>query len=196
MHTPPLLSGLAILTTTACTLEGPGDDPYGQIAPAGAHMEVVVGPGGRLAQVVPARDHSEVRVDGRTVVAGPGRPGRPVWSPEGRRLAFVSGESGVIAVWVVDLASRIRIQITNVGLKPGDGIGPGFVPPPTRASAAMWTDSGHLVWDAGDSVWSCQVKERRCRRLLSSGAVPTSSEAGEVTLVDPSGFERRVPLVP
>ena len=54
----------------------------------------------------------------------------------------------------------------------------------------------HLVWDAGDSVWSCQVKERRCRRLLSSGAVPTSSEAGEVTLVDPSGFERRVPLVP
>ena len=199
MHTRPLLSGLAVLTTTACTLEGAGDGPFGPydaMAPAGAHMEVVVGPGGRLAQVVPGPDRSALKVDGVTVVDGPGRPRRPMWSPEGRRLAFVSGASGVVAVWIVDLATGIRVQITNVGLKSGDGIGPDFVPPPTRASSALWTDSDHLVWNAGDSVWSCTVRDRRCHRLLRVGATPTSSEAGVVTLVNSSGFERRVRLQP
>ncbi len=162
--------------------------------PVWGHVEIVTAPDGRVAQVAPGPDGSEIRVDGIVVVGGQGRPGRPVFSPDGQRLAFVSGETGVASLWILDLASRVKAQLTNIGLKPGAGMGPAYVPPPVRAGSTLWTDAGQLVWDAGDSVWTCRDDGGGCRRLLPTTATPTSAQGGAVTLLGPDGVGRRVLL--
>lgn len=106
-------------------------------------------------------------------------------SPDGQSLAFVSGRTGVASIWVIDLITGATSQLTNVGLKPGAGLGPSYVPPPVRPGSTLWTDAGQLIWDAGDSVWSCADDGKRCRRLLPTSATPTSSAAGAVTLTGP-----------
>lgn len=158
-------------------------------------VDVVQAADGRIAQVVTDQMETEIRVDGVVVVAGAGRPGRPVFSPDGRELAFVSGVTGVASVWLLDLQTGARRQLTNRGLKPGAGLAASFVPPPVRVGSTLWTDGGLLIWDAGDSVWACDsAADQSCRRVLATSARPTSASGGAVTLRDAHGVGRRVLL--
>jgi hypothetical protein len=72
----------------------------------------------------------------------PGAEDRPVFSPDGGRLAFTSGKSGLASVYVLDLATGAVAQLTNVGLEDAPrapGSPPdGWVPPPQAA----WTWDG------------------------------------------------------
>lgn len=87
-----------------------------------------------------------------------GSEDRPVLSPDGRRLAFVSGHTGIASWWVVDLDGALPVsverarQLTNVGLESqprGTGRPPdGWVPVPDGHEYA-WTSDG-LSWVARD----------------------------------------------
>ena len=76
---------------------------------------------------------------GRTVLyAGP-TVDRPVFRDDGRAVAFVgTGDGGLAALYVVEEGSPAR-QRTNVGLRAGRGLPPGFVPPPLRADGTTFT---------------------------------------------------------
>ncbi|MDP2313648.1 MAG: hypothetical protein Q8P41_12130 [Pseudomonadota bacterium] len=83
-----------------------------------------------------------------------GSEDRPLLSPDGRRLAFVSGRTGLASWWVIDLDGARPVpvaaarQVTNVGVTRGrPGVAPeGFTPPPDGTTYA-WT-AGGLEWVA------------------------------------------------
>jgi len=97
------------------------------------------------------------------VTAWVGSEDRPVLSRDGRRLAFVSGRTGMASWWVLDLSGKLPVaedaatQLTNVGLKRGrPGRAPvGFVPPPDGTVYA-WTDAG-LEWVAEGRAYTVVV---------------------------------------
>lgn len=85
-----------------------------------------------------------------------GSEDRPVVSPDGARLAFISGYTGVGSWWVADvpatgllLSMEAARQLTNTDLGP---IRPGFprtgwTAPPS--GAVSWTSAG-IAWEARD----------------------------------------------
>jgi TolB protein len=87
---------------------------------------------------------------------------RPAISPDGERVAYVSGKSGIASIWLTSFDDGDPIQLTNVGLTspalseaPLDGPRhtpgqppAGFVPPPRDGSLRF--DGDHLRWEAPD----------------------------------------------
>ncbi len=86
----------------------------------------------------------------RRLTDWPGYEDRPVWSPDGRRVAFFAGRTGLPSLYVIDVATGAVTQLTNVGVfprAPRPGVPPnGFVPPPD-VGAAIWAGST-LTWTA------------------------------------------------
>lgn len=87
----------------------------------------------------------------------PGSEDRPVLSPDGRRVAFVSGTTGIAAWWVVD-AAGVR-QLSNIGVearprRPGHPP-EGFVPVPD-GTVYSWTEAG-LSWVAQGKAHALEV---------------------------------------
>lgn len=91
----------------------------------------------------------------------PGYEDRPCFSPDGSRLAFFSGRTGLPALYVVNLAETPGLiepaaatQFTNVGLETHKRVGAppeGFVSPPEDGKVS-WTDAG-ITWTArGESI--------------------------------------------
>lgn len=78
---------------------------------------------------------------------------RPAISPDGERVAFVSGRTGIASLWLVPFAGGEAIQLTNVGLEdrrvPGQPPA-GFVSPPHQGPPRF--DGAALVWDAPDGT--------------------------------------------
>lgn len=92
--------------------------------------------------------------DPEPVVQWRGTEDRPVLSPDGRRVAFVSGATGIASWWVVDLTGALPVpmeqarQLTNVDLVKVPGRAPdGWVPAPTTTPA---------TWDAQGLSWVAQ----------------------------------------
>lgn len=78
----------------------------------------------------------------------PGSEDRPVFSPDGRHVAFFSSHSGLASLYVVDVQSGAIEQVTNVGLEQAKRMGgppAGFVPPPMEG-LPTWDNAGvHYV---------------------------------------------------
>lgn len=89
---------------------------------------------------------------------------RPVFSPDGARVAFVSGCTGIASVWVIDLDDTglgarpgpdglpAPVQVTNRGLEqvprvPGQPP-EGWIPAPEGRSLAWSSDGATLSWTA------------------------------------------------
>lgn len=74
-----------------------------------------------------------------------GNPDRPAVSPDGRTVGYVSAASGLASVWVLDVTTGRRDQLTNLGLVPGNGRPAGWVPPPHDAPPRF--EGRTLRWD-------------------------------------------------
>jgi len=94
----------------------------------------------------------------RVIYAGP-TADRPVFRDDGRAFAFVgTGDGGFAALFVAEEGGPAR-QRTNVGLRSGHGLPPGFVPPPLGTAGTTFTRD-ELAWDAPSG---------RCTLALPSG---------------------------
>ncbi len=83
--------------------------------------------------------HERVLVEGPTFEG----PGRPVWSPDGRRIAFIrtpsDGEGNRLEYWVIGADGRGEVLLSDgtIGPYPGDG------------SSPVWSPDSQLVaWSA------------------------------------------------
>jgi len=116
-----------------------------------------------------------------------GPQGQPSFSADGRAVLFVSGHTGVAAVWSVGLAGRAPpAQLTNMGRGPG----PRFVPVPATLRGALAVGR-HLVYDTGRAVIS--VRRGRARSLAPGGAlVVPAARPGTALLLRPGAAPREV----
>jgi hypothetical protein len=96
------------------------------------------------------------------VVQWRGNADRPVLSPDGRRLAFVSGTTGLASFWMVPLDGPLPVpieqgvQLSNKDLDRIPGQAPeGFLPPPTTI-LPRWDAQG-LSWSAQGKAWRLEV---------------------------------------
>lgn len=87
----------------------------------------------------------------------------PAWSPDGRKLAYVSFETEQSAIYVQDIASGQRVQLTSF-----DGIN----------SAPAWSPDGRklamaLSKDGQPDIYLMNVAERSLERLTDSSSIDT-----------------------
>src|SRR5688572_22040663 len=68
--------------------------------------------------------------DPRRLTAHPKSDSRGRWSPDGKRIAFVSSREGGSQVWIVDAAGGQERQATTL---------------PTEAAGVSWVDDRHLL---------------------------------------------------
>lgn len=101
----------------------------------------------------------------RTLVAGPGSPDRVAISPDGAWVVWVSGASGVAALWAAPFAGGEPLQLTNVGVDPrGASNGappPGFAAVPHQAAPVIAPVEGGrytVSWQAPDGEHSVELR--------------------------------------
>jgi hypothetical protein len=88
-------------------------------------------------------------------LSGVANPDRPAISPDGETIAFVSGVSGIAAVWVVPFdGGADPVQITNLGLesirRTPNQPPTGFIPPPATTAGGIEFSGDMLEWDGPD----------------------------------------------
>lgn len=114
-----------------------------------------------------------VRKDGTlTVIAdGAGSDTRPMISPDGKTVVFVSGRTGVASFFRTTVEGGEPVQLTNVALEAGapneDESDPaGFVPPPASAARSEFVDADTLRFDAGDGeLWTLNIRTGAAARV-------------------------------
>jgi dipeptidyl aminopeptidase/acylaminoacyl peptidase len=103
----------------------------------------------------------------RRITDDPSSDSRPRWSPDGRRLAFLSTRDGGSQVWVVDAAGGAARQVTSL---------------PTEAGGVLWADERTLLVTS-DVFPDCApaaggAYDADCnRKRLESAGTPSSARA-------------------
>ena len=88
----------------------------------------------------------------------PGVDDRPVWSPDGGRVLFVSGRSGLASLWVMGRDGTKEVQLTNVDLRWKRGAAPvGFVPVPVRSRDVSWSGDGTVAYTVAERTLRLQL---------------------------------------
>jgi Tol biopolymer transport system component len=90
----------------------------------------------RRAEIVGTEGTPSHRLKGSTpLIASTRLDGAPAWSPDGRRIAFLSDRSGDFELWICDADGSNPVRLTTFG-------GPGVLPP-------RWTSDGQrLIFSA------------------------------------------------
>lgn len=99
----------------------------------------------------------------RTLVESPEPLMSPAWSPDGRRIAYVSFEDRNSAIWVQDVQSGEREQVAG-----GSGIN----------SAPAWSPDGRrlaltLSRDGNPEIYILDLGSRRLQRITNNLAIDT-----------------------
>jgi hypothetical protein len=100
----------------------------------------------------------------RTLVSGPGSPDRVAISPDGAWVVWVSGASGLAALWAAPFEGGDSTQLTSVGVdkakaSPGSPP-PGFVPVPHRGPPVIEAlpEGGYqATWQAPEGLHSVEL---------------------------------------
>ena len=90
----------------------------------------------------------------------------PAWSPDSRRLAYVSFENNRSSVWVQTLRTGNRIQVSN---KPGINGAPSFAPDGKQLALTLGGIDGNL------DIHVLDLATRQTRRLTTHRAIDTES---------------------
>lgn len=90
----------------------------------------------------------------------------PSWSPDGKKLAYVSFESGQSAIYVQEVASGRRLQLTDF-----EGLN----------SAPAWSPDGRrlamsLSKDGNPDIYIMDLADRSLNRITSSSSIDTEPE--------------------
>ena len=88
----------------------------------------------------------------------------PAWSPDSRRLAYVSFENDRSSVWVQTLRTGNRIQVSN---KPGINGAPSFSPDGRQLALTLGGIDGNL------DIHVLDLSTRQTRRLTTHRAIDT-----------------------
>ena len=88
----------------------------------------------------------------------------PAWSPDSRRLAYVSFENNRSSVWVQTLRTGNRIQVSN---KPGINGAPSFAPDGKQLALTLGGIDGNL------DIHVLDLATRQTRRLTTHRAIDT-----------------------
>jgi TolB protein len=88
----------------------------------------------------------------------------PAWSPDGRRLAYVSFEGGQSAVYVQELASGQRVRVSA---RSGINGAPAFSPDGSRLALALSRRDGNV------DVYLLTLADQQLLRLTDSPAIDT-----------------------
>jgi dipeptidyl aminopeptidase/acylaminoacyl peptidase len=84
----------------------------------------------------------------------------PRWSPDGKRLAFVSARDGVPQVWTIDVATNEQKKITNI---------------PTGAGDPVWSPDGRMIAFVSDIYPDCATDD--CNRKRDEQAESSKVKA-------------------
>jgi TolB protein len=88
----------------------------------------------------------------------------PAWSPDSRRLAYVSFENNRSSVWVQTLRTGNRIEVSN---KPGINGAPSFSPDGRQLALTLGGIDGNL------DIHVLDLSTRQTRRLTTHRAIDT-----------------------
>jgi TolB protein len=126
-----------------------------------AFVTVEGGPGGQTYKLVVADQDGE----NETVVMQSTDPiMSPAWSPDSRRLAYVSFENNRSSIWVQTLRTGNRIQVSN---KPGINGAPSFSPDGRKLVLTLGGLDGNL------DIHVLDLSSRQTRRLTTHRAIDT-----------------------
>jgi TolB protein len=73
----------------------------------------------------------------------PGREGNPVWSPDGRRIAFMAEHGGNRDIWIMPAGGGDAVRVT---FHPGVDANPRWSPDGTRLAFMSDRDGGPDIW--------------------------------------------------
>jgi TolB protein len=167
-----LLGQRAALVTTDAELILRGPDGVEQLLAQGVRGDLSVLPEDRglaLTLLGPDGDEGETAIavvdlsgELRVLADGEGVDDRPLVSPDGRTVVFVSGRTGVASLYRTSLDGEEPVQLTNTTIEAGverDEEPADFVPPPVDASRATWVTPDVLRYDAGGGeYWRVDVR--------------------------------------
>ncbi len=88
----------------------------------------------------------------------------PAWSPDGRRLAYVSFEGNASSIFVQTLRTGNRIQVSN---KPGINGSPAFSPDGRQLVLTLGGADGNL------DIYVMNLADQQVRRLTTNRAIDT-----------------------
>jgi dipeptidyl aminopeptidase/acylaminoacyl peptidase len=102
-----------------------------------------------------------VSVDGgepKQLTNAPQSSSSPRWSPDGKRLAFISAREGGPQVWTIDVASGEQKKVTNIS---------------TGASDPVWSPDGRMIAFVSDVYPECTTDDcnRKREEQAESGKV-------------------------
>jgi Tol biopolymer transport system component len=89
----------------------------------------------------------------------------PAFSPDGRKIAFLSDRSGAQEIWVTDTDTQTSTQLTHFG------------GPPTGSPS--WSPDGlQVAFDSAESIYVISADGGLPRRVTATGVVPAWSRDG------------------
>ncbi|GEM_PF-1503165 len=104
----------------------------------------------------------------------------PLFTPDGRAVIYLSGESGFASFWRLDLDGKSpRRQLTNQNVRADTGgvFSQDFVPPADRRENLRFISDTVLEYTAGNTLWHLNVVTGHADRV--SAAQPAPPKGGQ-----------------
>jgi Tol biopolymer transport system component len=145
------------------------DAQYPAVAPAGNRLAYTESPSVSAIWRATLAADEQAREE-RAIIRSSGRESLPAYSPDGRKIANVSDQSGNDEIWISDADGGNRKQVTNLG-------GP-------RVNRLRWSPDGKTILfdangDRGSEVYTVPAAGGKATRVLMNGGSASWSQDGK-----------------